>query len=297
MEYFHGTTQFTLSGPTAVTLGKFDGIHRGHQKLFNHILALKEQGLQSVCFALNAGDGAQLFTAKERLEAVEAFGFSCLIECPFVPEISGMSPEEFAREVLMKRLAAKVVAVGTDFRFGYQRAGDAYLLKSLGERCGFQTDILEKERYEGREISSTYVREALEDGQMELVRELLGRPFSVSGTVQHGMQLGRTLGIPTVNLIPPAGKLLPPNGVYASRTIIDGVSYPGITNVGYKPTVSGKFRGVETHLFDVDLDLYGVSIVTELYRFERPERKFPSPEDLREQLLRDISFGKGYFGG
>lgn len=297
MKYFHGTTQFLIKGASAVTLGKFDGMHRGHQKLMNHIRLLEGPGIESVCFALSAGNGALLFTQEERKLMAEALGLSCLIECPFVPEISGMEPEQFVREILAGRLHAKYVTVGTDFRFGYRRAGDAAFLKSLEGKYGFRADILEKERYGGREISSTYVREALEEGKMELVRELLGRPFFVSGTVQHGRHFGRTLGMPTVNLVPPAGKLLPPNGVYASRTWIDGTAYQGVTNIGYKPTVSGDFRGVETHLFDVNRDLYGARILTELFCFERPERKFPSPEALREQMLRDISFGKEYFGG
>ena len=132
---------------------------------------------------------------------------------------------------------------------------------------------------------------------MDLVRELLGRPFAVKGVVRHGRRIGRTLGMPTVNLIPPEEKLLPPNGVYATKTCIDGCFYQGITNIGCKPTVDGSFRGVETYLFDVDMDLYGKEIVTELYSFERPEQKFPSLEALKNQMHRDISFGKEYFRG
>lgn len=297
MEVFQGTTDFYIDGETAVTLGKFDGVHLGHQSLISRIKSLESQGARSVVFALNARAGALLLTSQEQRDAVEQMGVSCLIQCPFVPEISGMGPEDFVEQILVKRLHAKYVVVGRDFHFGFQREGDAALLEEMGKTHGFTAQVMEKKKYGEREISSTYVREALEEGEMELVRELLGRPFEIEGVVMHGRQIGRTLGMPTVNLIPPKEKLLPPCGVYASKTWIDGTFYPGVTNIGYKPTVDGSFRGVETYLFDVDRDLYGKNIVTQLYSFRRPEQKFSSLEELKNQMHRDISFGKEYFRG
>lgn len=297
MEVFQGTTDFYIDGETAVTLGKFDGVHLGHQSLISRIKSLENQGARSVVFALNARAGARLLTSQEQRDAVEQMGVSCLIQCPFVPEISGMGPEAFVEQILVKRLHAKYVVVGRDFRFGFQREGDAALLEEMGKTHGFTAQVMEKKKYGEREISSTYVREALEEGEMELVRELLGRPFEIEGVVMHGRQIGRTLGMPTVNLIPPMEKLLPPCGVYASKTWIDGTFYPGVTNIGFKPTVDGSFRGVETYLFDVDRDLYGKNIVTQLYSFRRPEQKFSSMEELKNQMHRDISFGKEYFRG
>lgn len=298
MKYFHGTTDFYIEGDTAVTLGKFDGVHRGHQKLMRHIKKLEEEKrVGSVCFALNACKGSLLLTREEQRHVVEQMGISYFIDCPFVPEISGMTPLQFVEEVLVKKLHAKYITVGTDFRFGYQRAGDVEFLQSLQGEYGFQVHSLEKERYGEREISSTYIRETLDQGDMSLAAVLLGRPHFVSGQVKHGRHIGRTLGMPTVNLIPPKEKLLPPNGVYASKTWVDGTPYPGVTNIGYKPTVGESFRGVETYLFDVDMDLYGTDIVTELYCFERPEQKFASLEELKAQMHRDISFGKEYFFG
>lgn len=297
MKYFHGTTDFNMEGASAITLGKFDGVHRGHQKLMHHIKSLETEGVQSVVFALNAKTEELLLTKDERKDVVEELGISCLIECPFVPEISGMKPEAFVKEILVERLHAKYITVGTDFHFGYQRQGDTETLKGLQEACGFRVDVIEKERLGDREISSTYIREALSEGKMELAGELLGRPFYVKGVVQHGRRIGRTLGMPTVNLVPSREKLLPPNGVYASKTEIDGRLFPGITNIGYKPTVGERFRGVETYLFDIDQDLYGKEITTFLYGFERPEQKFSSMEALRAQMHRDISFGKEYFRG
>ena len=293
MEYFHGTTLFFNRHPSAVTLGKFDGVHLGHQKLMRHIRSLENQGLQSVVFALCANSDDLIMTDEEQRHVVEELGISCLIQCPFVKEISGMEPEEFVRDILVHRLHARQVTVGPDFRFGYRRSGD--VLRKLSGIYGFQVDVIEKERYGDREISSTYVREALKRGDMELAEKLLGRPFFVMGEVLHGRKIGRALGMPTANQVPGPEKLLPPNGVYAAKAVVDGISYPGITNIGYKPTVGETFRGVETYLFDREIDLYGKTIMTELYCFERPEQKFASLEELKRQMHRDIAFGKEYF--
>ena len=297
MDYFHGTTEFQIEQSCAVTLGKFDGVHLGHQKLMRHIKSLEEKKVTSVVFALNSHSGNLILTEEEQKYIVEHMGISCLIQCPFIPEISGMEPEQFVREILVERLHAKYIAVGTDFRFGRRRMGDVKTLEIMQEKFGFQLDIIPKERLGEQEISSTYVREALRAGDMQLAGRLLGRPFFVSGTVMHGRKIGRTLGMPTVNLIPPPEKLLPPDGVYTSRTLVDGIIYPGITNIGCKPTVGERFRGVETYLFDVDMDLYGAEIVTELLLFERTEQKFASLEELKKQMQRDILFGREYFGG
>lgn len=298
MNYFHGTTDFYIEGETAVTLGKFDGVHRGHQKLMRHVKELEhEKKVNSVCFTLNAYNGPLLLTKEEQKHVVEQMGISYFIDCPFVPEISGMSPREFVEEILVKRLHTRYIVVGTDFRFGFKRAGDVELLKSMQEEYGFEVHALEKEEYKDRIISSTYIRETLEKGDMELASILLGRPFMVSGQVLHGRRIGRTIGMPTVNLVPPEDKFLPPNGVYASKTWVKGTPYPGVTNIGYKPTVGEMFRGVETYLFDVNLDLYGEELQTELYYYRRPEMKFASLEELKAQMHRDISFGKEYFYG
>ena len=297
MNYFHGTTEFQIEQSCAVTLGKFDGVHLGHQKLMRHIKSMEGKQVISVVFALNSHSGNLILTEKEQKNIVEKMGISCLIQCPFIPEISGMEPEQFVKEILVERLHAKYIAVGTDFHFGRGRTGDVNTLEKLQQKFGFQLDIIPKERLGEREISSTYVREALSAGDMPLAHKLLGRPYFVSGIVMHGRKIGRTLGMPTVNLIPPPEKLLPPDGVYVSKTLVDGTIYPGITNIGYKPTVGEKFRGVETYLFDVDMDLYGTEILTELLFFVRAEKRFASLQELKYQMQRDISFGREYFGG
>ena len=292
---FKDTIQFSIAGPTAVTLGKFDGLHLGHQKLLRRIREISSGSTISVVFALNAKKEELILTDDEQKEILEGMGIDCLIKCPFVPAISTMSPRRFVEEILIGSLHASHVVVGTDFRFGYQRAGDASFLKSCEESYPLQVTVLEKEKYHGREISSTYVREAAAASDMPLVSALMGRPFPIHGTVLHGRHLGTKLGLPTANLVPEVSKLLPPNGVYFSRTCIDGEMYQSITNIGRKPTVGSSFRGVETYLLDTDKNLYGRQIRVDLLAYVRPEQKFETVDILKEQIRQDISSGREYF--
>ena len=302
MNYITGKTSFGTMAPSAVSLGKFDGLHRGHQKLLQHILEQKKNGLEATIFTfasnptrMLSGLSAQnILTNEERREMLAKAGVDNLLECPFVPEIAHMEPERFIEEVLVGQLKMKFAAVGTDFHFGYQRRGDHAMLQKLAPKYGYTVEVVEKEQSHGRDISSTYVKEALEAGDMELVNDLLGYRYFISGEVLHG-RIGRTLGMPTTNLVPSTKKLLPPNGVYLSRTRIGEQAYYGVTNIGYKPTIGETFRGVETYLFDFDGDLYGENIDVELWKFKRPEMKFDSVEHLKNQMQADIAFGKEYF--
>lgn len=300
MVYFHGTTDFYIEGPTAVTLGKFDGIHRGHQKLMRRILELEkaDPAIRSTAFVFNSNKNDQLMTAAEQKSLIAEMGISNLVNCPFVPEITGMLPEEFVREVLIGKLHASHVVVGTDFRFGYKRSGDTGVLRDLQHRYGFSLDVIEKEKYMDREISSTYVREALSSGDMELVRALLGRSYTVEGTVVRGRHMGTGMGMPTANLVPPEEKMLPPNGVYFSETLMDGEKYRSVTNIGYKPTIGETFKGVETYMFGINTkdELYGREIRVSLLHYLRPEIRFDSIDDLKQQIRTDIRSGKEYFG-
>ncbi|MCI8376845.1 MAG: bifunctional riboflavin kinase/FAD synthetase [Lachnospiraceae bacterium] len=296
MKIIKHTTEFQIAEETAVSLGKFDGLHQGHRLLIDRILKKKEEGLASLIFTFDFGARPALTLPTERRAILLRDHMDYLVECPFVPALSHMEPEAFVRKVLMEGLHARYLAVGTDFRFGYQRKGDYRLLKQMSDECNFRVDVVEKACWQGREISSTYIREALEQGRMELVNQLLGYAYSVTGEVLHGRQIGRTLGMPTTNLIPDEQKLLPPNGVYATRTIIAGEVFEGITNIGYKPTVGGETRkGVETYLFDLDRNLYGEIIEVQFYGYERPEQKFTSLEALKSQIEADAAWGREFF--
>ncbi len=288
---------------SSVTLGKFDGLHRGHQKLINLIRREQGEKNRSVIFTFDVSPRSYilhsppkyLLTYEERRELAENLGVDILAECPFTEALMHMEPEDFVKEYLAERLHARYLAVGSDFRFGYQRRGTPELLKELGRTYGFRTEIVEKEKYKGRDISSTFVREELEKGHIEEVNQLLGYTYFTKGEIVHGRQLGRTIGIPTANLIPPVIKKLPPNGVYITESLIQGKTYQGITNIGYKPTVKENFLGVETYLFSCNADLYGQEAEVRFYRYLRPEIKFSSLEELKCQMLKDIEEGKSYF--
>ena len=300
MKIINDTLDFSIPEKSAITLGKFDGIHKGHQKLMKMILAKKEQGLKSVVFTFGQmpgtfffGKGRTILTRKERQLHLERMGIDYMIECPFVPEVIQMEPEKFIEDVLVNQLHVKYIAVGPDFRFGYNRKGSVGLLKKMSSVYGYEVEVFDKECLDDIVISSTYVRHMLEIGEMETVQKLLGYPYYVSGTVVHGHAIGRKLGIPTINLIPDDDKMLPPNGVYLTKTVWEENQIFGITNVGCKPTISGEeAKGIETHLYDFDGDLYDKELTVEFYAYHRPERRFESLEDLKSQLARDAVWGR-----
>lgn len=295
MEYLSGLSGLYIYEETAVTLGKFDGLHRGHQKLIKRTMGYQRQGYKSTVFTLDFGRKEMLLTGEERRKILEKKGVSYLIDCPFLPEVASMEPEDFIQSVLVDKLHAKKIVVGEDFHFGHNRKGDARLLKELEHIYEYEAEIVRKEKEGDREISSTYIREEIAKGNMEAAGRLLGYPYFVSGEVLHGRHIGSRLLVPTTNLVPTTRKLLPPNGVYISRTLVNGREYGGITNIGYKPTVGEKFRGVETYMFDFDEDLYGCDITVQLLKFLRPEKKFDSIDLLREQMKQDIGVGRSFF--
>lgn len=297
MNIIEGTTEFQIQEETAVSLGKFDGLHQGHQLLVERILKKKNEGLKSLIFTFDFGDRPVILLPQERRKLLRGWGVDYLLECPFVDAVSHMEAEAFIREILVRRLHVRYLAVGTDFRFGYQRRGDYRLLQKLSAECGYEVEVVEKACYAGEEISSSRIRKELEQGHMEVVNQLLGYAYSVTGEVLHGRRIGRTLGMPTINILPDERKLLPPNGVYATRTQIAGERFEGITNVGYKPTVGGETRkGVETYLFDLDRNLYGEILTVRFYGHERSERKFASLEELKKRIEQDVDWGRTYFG-
>lgn len=301
MKTISNTLDFWIPEESAVTLGKFDGIHKGHQKLIRKILEKKEHGQKAVVFTFGQMPGAvflgekgrTILTSKERQTHLEDMSVDYMIECPFTESLIRMEPEEFIKKILVEKLHTKYIAIGPDYRFGHQRKGDGALLQALASKYGYEVEIFEKECFGERNISSSYVREALGKGEMDIVRALLGYPYYVSGTVVQGHRIGRTLGIPTTNILPDEEKMLPPNGVYLTKTRIGEEEYFGITNIGVKPTISGEeVKGIETHLFDYEGNLYGRELIVEFYEFERPEQRFNSLEKLKEQLEKDVRWGR-----
>lgn len=303
MRIIQGTTDFKLENRSAVAIGKFDGMHLGHRKLINGVLEQKKNGILTVIFTFEPSPEAffagrplkGLMTKEEKRLAFEKLGIDVLIEFPMNKDTAATEPERFVTEYLVGKLNAAVIAAGTDISFGSKGAGDADLLKQMSKIHGYHAEIIDKVTFEGREISSTFIRESLVRGDIESVTLLLGEPYQISGTVLHGRHLGRELGMPTANLIPSDEKLLPPSGVYYSYAWIEGVRYKAVSNIGCKPTVTDdKVMGVESYLYDFDDDIYGKELTVELLGFKRPEMKFDSVEDLKAQMQKDISEGRAF---
>ncbi|MFA9375444.1 MAG: bifunctional riboflavin kinase/FAD synthetase [Lachnotalea sp.] len=304
MKYIKKIDDIKMHNKTAITLGKFDGVHVGHQKLINNVISKHKEDFISVLFTFDKPVGAflrdtdtrVLLTKEERYSIFSQYQLDYIIECEFTEEFAHMPAQTFIEEILVGRLQAGYIAVGVDFKFGYKAQGDFKLLQKLATKFGYEVEVVEKVTYKDSEISSTRIRGCIEAGQMEDAANMLGFQYPIIGEVLHGKKLGRTLNIPTTNLIPRKDKLLPPNGVYASRIILDGKVYDGITNIGCKPTVSNELiRGVETYIFDYSGDLYGTLIQVNLFSFERAEQKFKSIEELKEKMDHDIEIVKKYF--
>lgn len=305
MECIIGTKDFKIEEPTVVTIGKFDGRHRGHQKLLGRMQEIrKEKGYKTAVFSFDLSpvilvegrNQTVITTNEERRNHLRRMGIDYLIEYPFSRETAHMPAEEFVARILSEQMGAKAVVVGTDCSFGYKGAGDAALLEKLAPVYGYELTVIEKAQEDHRDISSTYVREELDRGNIEKANELLGEPYAIHGKVVHGNHIGGTLlGFPTANIIPPPQKHLPAFGVYVSRVMVDGEYYYGITNIGKKPTIQGDNPvGAETFLFAFDRDLYGKEIEVQLLTYVRPEKKFENLEQLKEQISRDKAYGAEY---
>ncbi len=296
------------NSPSVVAIGKFDGLHRGHRRIFDAVLSEgREKGLRTVVFTFDKPI-ASLFTAetvqvlttiKEKRRLFESLDIDCLVEFPLNSATAATEPEDFIKDILIRRLNAKVVVAGIDSTFGYKGRGDFEMLKSYGSKLRYEALEVQKVMYEGEPVSSTRIRALILNGDLEGAENLLGRPYSIEGKVEYGTQIGsKILSMPTVNLNVPDEKLLPPFGVYFSRVIIGEKSYRGITNIGTKPTVSDKGKvNSETYLYNFDGDLYGKDIRVELFHWHREEQRFPDVEHLKKQMHHDMLMGMEYAKG
>lgn len=294
MEYITGIEQYSGTGKTALTLGKFDGLHKGHQKLIDKIRSYSDKNCKSVLCAFDM-HRESLMTKQERRKHLEG-KIDCLIDYPFTKELREMEAEVFVKKILCEKLHAAHIVVGNDFAFGHGKRGNAEMLEMFSKKEGYTLDVIEKERHDHIVISSTYIRDVLSQGNVTLAAELLGYRYAVTGIVRHGRQLGRTLGFPTMNVEPDEEKILPRFGVYVCRINVDGRWYNGIGNVGVKPTVTEEHkRLVEVFVYDYEGDAYGKEITVQFCDFERPEIRFSSIDELKEQVVKDLCYGKDYF--
>lgn len=299
-----GTTDFNIEEETAVAIGKFDGIHVGHRRLLQEILDQKKKGRRACVFTFDPapsvffgkGDEKSLTTRDEKRKLFELLGIDILIEFPMNNETASILPQVFISDILCDKMNAVFIAAGEDLSYGMGGAGNASLLQEMAGEYGLEIQIIPKIVIAGKKVSSTLVREAVEQGDMIYAESLLGLPYSVSGIVQHGNHIGHSLGMPTLNLIPSKDKLLPPNGVYFSRVMLDGKLYKGISNIGLRPTIEEevKLTGVETYLYDYNGDAYGKEIEVSFLDFRRKEQKFTDMEQLKKQLMEDLRAGAQY---
>lgn len=285
----------------AIALGYFDGVHRGHRKLFDALCKeSKADGLISAAHTfsmtpisktITSGQVGLISTLKERCGLIEDVGVDETIIFPFTRNIATMRAAHFLDELVMRLFCAKVVVAGQDYCFGANREGDANTLIEWGASRNIRVILVPPEKHGERVISSSWIRSCITDGDMDMAGQLLGRPVSYSGQVLMGRKLGRKLGFPTANIQIDPDRIMPPYGVYTSFLLFEGKLYPAISNIGIRPTVSepDSLPLIETMAIDADFDLYGKRITVFPIRMIREEIQFSSVNDLREQVKRDIA--------
>jgi len=288
-----------------LALGNFDGLHRGHRKILERLRRVaSERGATPVVMTFDPHpprvvrpDKAPplIMTKAQKLEALEQAGVEGAAIVRFTPELSQWDPETFVRTVLVDWLHVSEVWVGANFLFGRDRSGNFSLLRTLGARYGFKAEKIDPVRYKDFVVSSTRVRRLVSEARVDEASALLGHPYFIDGMVIRGDQRGKTIGFPTANLCT-ENELIPPHGVYATTVIVDGIVRPSITNIGTRPTVdtSGKTT-IETHVFDFDRDLYGMTIRLAFVQRLRDERAFDSLDALKSQIAADCSRARVLF--
>lgn len=301
MQIITSLDNMKLSFESAVAIGKFDGIHMGHRKLLSEIIAKKQEGFKAVVFTFNPSPNVlfskvrekELTSLEEKRQLFESLGVDILVEFPLNYETASMPKEVFVENILVDKLNAKFIVAGTDLSFGKNGEGNSEFLVQESKKYDFFVKIIDKISYKGEVISSTLVRKAIALGDVKKAGYMLGNPYFLQGIVQKGNQLGRTIGFPTVNIVPDEEKLLPPNGVYKTEVVVDGRIFEAITNVGCKPTIADNGQiFVESFLYNFTENIYGKKIEVYFLEFMRKEQKFANMEELKKQLQTDMRLGQ-----
>jgi riboflavin kinase/FMN adenylyltransferase len=292
--------------PTFATIGNFDGVHLGHQAILASVVrAARGRSAPSLLITFDPhplavvapSRGPKLLqTRRQKLETLEGTGLDGVLVLPFDRELAALTGEEFFGKYLAERIRFAAVHVGHNFRFGRARGGDIDLLTSMGAQMGFSVTVVPPVIVDGEPASSSAIRALVEHGDVAKARSMLGRPFALTGEVVRGAGRGRTLGFPTAN-VAVDNECLPARGVYVTETVAFASRFPSITNVGLRPTFGGTALSVESHLIDVDEDLYGERVEVRFLARLRDERKFAGPEELADQLARDRAAATSYFSG
>lgn len=298
VETIQGINNYNSKNPSIITIGTFDGVHIGHRKILERLINnAKANGLKSVLLTFfphprmvlqKDSDIKLLNTLDEKIVILEELGLDYLIIHPFTKEFSRLTAIEFVRDLLVNKLNTKKIIIGYDHRFGRNRNANITDLKNFGSTLDFEVEEISAQEIDDVSVSSTKIRNALLQSDIETANSYLGYNYMLNGEVTRGKGLGKTIGFPTANIkILDDYKLIPRNGVYAVQCKVDGIVSPGMMNIGFNPTVDGSSQSIEVNLFDVDQDLYNKKIKVEFVAHIRDEHKFDSVNALKNQLQKD----------
>ena len=309
MKIYRSLSEIKLNEPTAVALGNFDGVHKGHQALIAAAADFaRKESLKCAVFTfsnlpLNVIAGKtvvkSIMNFDEKAEAISKYDVDYLFSVDFDEMMRTSPPDAFTRDIVSELLKAKLAVCGFNYSYGYKGAGTAETLKAAGKELGFDVRVVDAVHVGGEIVSSTLIRRAISEGRVNQYINYTGRPYDIEGIVIKGRQIGRRIGFPTVNLALDGDMAQPMNGVYVTKTYVyqpDGTAEvcKSITNVGNKPTIGRFDKNAETHLFGFDQDIYGQKIKVEFIDLIRPEHKFDTIEALSEQIHRDCTYAENY---
>jgi riboflavin kinase / FMN adenylyltransferase len=300
MQVFHDLTIPITRSPTVLTIGAFDGVHLGHQRLIRSVVeSARASGRQAALVTffphpsvvLGRAEPFYLTSNEEKLAQLEQLGLDLAVVVEFTRETSQIRAAQFV-SLLIQNLQMREMWVGHDFALGYKREGNPAFLQAMGAERGYAFHFMEPVTLDGQPVSSSRIRDALRAGDVRQANDCLGRPFRLSGVVVRGAQRGRKLGVPTANLAVWAEHAVPRNGIYACRAHVGGVAHRAVTNIGTRPTFDNGARTVEAHLLDFDGDLYGQTMALDLIEYQRPELRYDSVEALIAQMHKDIRIAR-----
>ncbi len=304
LKIFNSLDEISNIEPCAVALGNFDGVHKGHQELIlRAVRTAKRHGIKSAVFTFSNHprnmipgnkEVKNIIYQDEKAALIEELGIDYLFDIEFTEEIKTMSPESFIKDLLLGKFNAAETFCGFNYRFGYKAEGNVKVLKAYAKELGFVANEVHPVAIDGEIVSSTLIRELIKAGDVDECCKYLGRNYDIGGEVVVGNRLGKSLGFPTSNITLDEAMVTPPNGVYVTYCVYNGVKYPSITNVGVKPTIGDYKKNMETHIFNFDKELYGKFIKVEFVKMMREEVKFGSYEELSAQIAKDCQEAKEY---
>ena len=305
MEIFNNIKEINSTNKTIVALGFFDGVHKGHRELISRCISdAKSTGSKSAVFTFKenpknvmAGKNIikRLRTSDEKSKILSDLNVDILFNLSFEDGFHEMSPDDFAKNLISSNFNASCVYCGYNFRFGKNASGNTKTLFSLGEKYGFEVKVIEPIEYESLPVSSSRIRELIIAGDIENANNMLELNYKLSGLIIDGHKLGRSIGFPTINIMPNDEMTIPAFGVYITYATIEGVKYPSVTNIGIKPTVGGNTLLIESHIIDFQKDVYGKLADIEFLKMLRPEQKFENFDALKDQISKDKEAAVTYF--